>query len=402
MEARQILKAKPPIITSREFLRQVRWQVLAAPIFASITVLLCTGCDRTATNRMAKVQVHGASMAPSIWGPTAILKCSDCQISWRANWQREFQPKRPVRCWNCGASLDLSHVESLPGESIEIDADAYAHTSPQPNDIVAVHDDAGWRIKRVAAVPGDIVDIDPSQQLIVNRIAFVSNAATIAVHDDRYRSDAGSWWQCDAKSWQDTDSGFKVEATEATPATLIYHHRTVYDQQRADVVRDDCIFNLNENRELRPVQRLVLELQVVCQSPCRLEAWFYATEGRCKCKTFALDSGTHALRASSDDASGAQTEQAPVQLDAFHPVIIRLTQGQAELRDFVLSRPAEYRIDPADRSTIPLPITLAGDEYFLVGDNVPYSIDSRYTGPVKRSQIRGKVVKVNRVDQTAK
>ncbi len=61
----------------------------------------------------------------------------------------------------------------------------------------------------------------------------------------------------------------------------------------------------------------------------------------------------------------------PVQLDAFHPVIIRLTHGQAEIRDLVLSRPLPYWIDTADPTNIPFPISLAKDEYFLLGDNVP-------------------------------
>ena len=36
------------------------------------------------------------------------------------------------------------------------------------------------------------------------------------------------------------------------------------------------------------------------------------------------------------------------------------------------------------------PITLGDDEYFVMGDNRPVSKDSRYVGPVKKSQIFAK------------
>ena len=34
-------------------------------------------------------------------------------------------------------------------------------------------------------------------------------------------------------------------------------------------------------------------------------------------------------------------------------------------------------------------ITLEEDEYFILGDNRAVSLDSRYIGPVKKSQIKG-------------
>ena len=42
---------------------------------------------------------------------------------------------------------------------------------------------------------------------------------------------------------------------------------------------------------------------------------------------------------------------------------------------------------------VPLPLTLAPDEYFVMGDN-PNSIDSRFLGPVLRQNITGKVIRI--------
>lgn len=51
------------------------------------------------------------------------------------------------------------------------------------------------------------------------------------------------------------------------------------------------------------------------------------------------------------------------------------------------------RLDDAVES-IPLPVTLNEDEYFLLGDNSPRSADSRLHGPVKRKDIIGKVMRI--------
>jgi signal peptidase I len=45
-------------------------------------------------------------------------------------------------------------------------------------------------------------------------------------------------------------------------------------------------------------------------------------------------------------------------------------------------------------SNVQLPLTLADDEYFLLGDNSETSVDSRVFGPVKRSDIKSKVIRI--------
>jgi signal peptidase I len=60
--------------------------------------------------------------------------------------------------------------------------------------------------------------------------------------------------------------------------------------------------------------------------------------------------------------------------------------------------PRNYRVVPcagADLCTFRQPITIPPDEYFVLGDNLPNSEDSRVWGPVKRSWLIG-LVKVGR------
>lgn len=60
--------------------------------------------------------------------------------------------------------------------------------------------------------------------------------------------------------------------------------------------------------------------------------------------------------------------------------------------------PRAYKVEPCNQAPVcnfPKPITIASDEYFMLGDNLTASDDSRFWGPVKRSWLIG-VVKVGR------
>ncbi|MDR1269014.1 MAG: signal peptidase I [Planctomycetaceae bacterium] len=47
-----------------------------------------------------------------------------------------------------------------------------------------------------------------------------------------------------------------------------------------------------------------------------------------------------------------------------------------------------------DPNNVQFPLTLADDEYFLLGDNSAKCIDSRVFGPVKRSDIKSKIIRI--------
>jgi signal peptidase I len=60
--------------------------------------------------------------------------------------------------------------------------------------------------------------------------------------------------------------------------------------------------------------------------------------------------------------------------------------------------PRSYRVEPCNQGlacNFPKSITVPPDEYFVLGDNLPDSDDSRFWGPVKRSWLIG-VVRVSR------
>ncbi len=408
MEARNNLKlklrpkAKRPIITGSQKLRQVRLPALSVVFFTVFAAFLSLGCERPAVKVLRTIGVAGVSMAPSVWGPHITIQCPECRISWLANWQKSMLPRREIHCWNCGTRFDApfapsTTIISVTADHVLVDSEAYQQRDPERNDLVAVHDRDGWRIKRVVAMPGDALSVDDQQRLLVNDKAVTTDAPWVIVHDDRYRGSTGSWWQAAETNWQVTSSGFLAVADGQSPCNLVYRHRNVYDRQQPDLIRDDCPFNLTENRVFRPVHQLSLECQVDCKTPGKVEVWFLVDSIRYQ--VFDLAAGTSTLQASTMVATSYQSDpskhpNSPVQLTVFQPIVIRLNQGTAELRDLVIRRPVEYWVDTQDQNTISFPQSLAQDEYFLMGDNVPLSIDSRHTGPVRRDWIRGKVMDV--------
>ena len=93
---------------------------------------------------------------------------------------------------------------------------------------------------------------------------------------------------------------------------------------------------------------------------------------------------------SSDDALAPKT--APIAADT--PVAIRVLAGSVRLSCLQLSRQIEYRLRPHDDHTC-YPIELGSGEYFVVGDNVPVSLDSRNFGVIQDRDIKGRVALID-------
>lgn len=71
---------------------------------------------------------------------------------------------------------------------------------------------------------------------------------------------------------------------------------------------------------------------------------------------------------------------------------VRIEKGDITINGEVLQE--NYGLDPMDPKAEPVEITLAEDEFFVLGDNRLVSLDSRFSsvGPVKRSEILGKAL----------
>ena len=96
-------------------------------------------------------------------------------------------------------------------------------------------------------------------------------------------------------------------------------------------------------------------------------------------------------------ANGTPADDLPVTRE--QPVAIRIAGDDAAIELLTVQRDVEYRINPQhDRRLYPLRIP--AEHCFVVGDNVPFSIDSRHWGPVQVGRIRGRVQVIESIKPT--
>ncbi len=375
----------------------------------------------------AEVQVTGASMAPTLLGPHAELICQACRVIWAANWQPALRPVTPVICWNCGAAVAIDSVSIQPGSLVRLHPLAAQPDSPAIGELVAVltiapsqDADGSLSVKRVVAGPGQTIT-HVRGSLLVDGDPILPETIWIPVHDDAHRRDGQSWWQPHASGTQSegtekvaveaTSAGFKFQpiagtADDAQPPRsrwLVYHHRSVHHGMRPDRIRDDVPGNVSEVRALLPVSRLRLSLRVQARSAVTLEAAFWDGVAT-RIDRYALPEGVQKLQivgprrdatptAAAGDAAEIP-ELGPPALGETSPLAVRVvladvSTGAAELSELQIDRPLQYGIDERLAATRDWPTVLSADQYFVLGDNVPLSIDSRHFGPIARSRIVG-------------
>lgn len=69
--------------------------------------------------------------------------------------------------------------------------------------------------------------------------------------------------------------------------------------------------------------------------------------------------------------------------------------GHAYVNGRQVDEPYIQACEPIDRCDFPEAVTVPPEYYFVLGDNRPYSSDSRFWGPVHRSWIEGRIEPLN-------
>lgn len=384
---------KREIISGFATLGQVRQDsALKAGAFNWVFLVIgaVCGCHNEVQQQIKVARVTGASMSPTIWGDHGWLQCDACAVQWKVNWQPAMRPPGDVHCWNCGRTLPPPEVQSRVGESVKIDTSAYRRAPPRLDDIVAVRDAAGVRIKRVLGVPGQVIS-SRSGALLCDGHPMTSAAPWIVIHDDSYRDRGESWWLAGGSPGvMQTQAGFEIVAVGSKQqlAKLTYRHRSVYNHLRPDRVRDDYPGNLVETRHLRGVTTLGVQAELDVATEATLHCWKWTPLGAV-CESQQLAPGDRSLDVRWSHLHD-ETNPPPEELGAQRPICLSVEAGTLSISKLRILRPILYWIH--DHRAVTLPLTLEPDCYFVIGDNVPLSIDSRQSGPVARSDIIGKVL----------
>ncbi len=330
-------------------------------------------------------------MSPSLFGPSANVRCDRCGIAYRINWQPEMRPTGDVlRCWNCGADFVYQPTGLNSGDVIHVDRRGFELAGPEVCDIVAIAGPDRVRIKRIVACPGQTIS-QPAAELLCDGKRIANHGVWMLVHDDGHRRGADSCWTATTQhGWTKREAGFDAEAdaeNSSRSSMLRYGHRAAYNRLKPDRVRDDYAANANESRRLREVDRLGLRVICCVERPATMQFWHWRSSGT-QVVTRQLSIGQHQLCIDWQAAQSIDSSS----IDAEHPLAITIDHGALSLGAIQVVRPLFYWLDTRHPQAVKLPLVLGGDEYFVVGDNVPLSLDSRHHGPVNRRDLLGKVI----------
>ncbi|WP_197172453.1 S26 family signal peptidase [Novipirellula aureliae] len=396
-------------------------------------------------------QVVGESMAPSLMGAHFSSHCPNCQIQILVplHGATPAIPKSGIVCWHCGASVSAEQVKLsgnlIPGDQVRINDET---RSFELGDMVAINVDGRMRVKRILGLPGDIIVLDGTR-LRVQEKSFPTLAPLVRVDSDRYRSQS-RWLPGaggDASHWKRVNRTWEHGPSKQINDWLCYHHFAVYRQNQASPVMDDYPINSSIVRRLNRAEHLAVEVivhddnKIHSERPIVLETLFWNPDGVRVMKSSLIRGASTIVRSSesskanlgqltestasndrhaspiaprnrrigleerndneSDRPSNVAMDDVSRLVAPTHPIAIRFAwedgQGYQGLRlELNVFREIEYRVRPQDDMS-GFPLRLAEDQYFVVGDNVPVSVDSRTFGPIDENQLIGKVEPISTV-----
>ena len=376
----------------------------------------------TSNSISGSFRVQGNSMVPTLVGAYRTAGCEVCRLVWLIEPTDRSSSGVRDSCAHCGhpliewsdpgatgigkANLHAAVVDQQSDvDTVTIDRMAERNDAVRglsQGDLVSVRWDGQLHVKRVVAVPGDTVSLQQSRLLVngvriedaLHREGCQFPVPWMLVDEDSRREE--SRWASKLEIGGDEDeqdiwvaTGRRRWSITATDAGywLVYRNRSTRRGNFPAPVRDDYPFNVSIARKLFVVDRL--QLRGRAETGFDYEIAFWSGEGN------VLASGS--LRAGESFSisifDGVASDGLPVSPQ--EPIAIRAVRGKAALADLVIERLVEYRLRPHD-DRAPYPLRLGPDQWFLLGDNVPVSIDSRQWGPLTGSRLMGPVVRRDR------
>lgn len=432
------MTAQPsPCIPRREFARG--GFVVFASGLGSLPAIYGCGKRVASNEQLSLYQVSGASMNPTLWGPSRSFNCLSCDVTIRvdefilqAAWERSPENSTTLSammCWHCGSPIEQQQLSAaLQGPGLPPDVVGVtptATTDYKVGDILLIRK-TGVQVKRLLGRPGQTISLDDAGRLLVDgqRPTFHS-PPRVAVDFDRFRDSSRWHGPGESARWHGADESARWQRRSDRSWTalgdtgwLVYAHQNVYRGPRPSRVLDDLPGNFGLQRALFPVDGLSIQFELATSAdhehreirywiafwtergidlqpqiveagskyPVKVEAQAWATLPRIAPKYDFMDTPTmldHLL-----------SPQCPIAVQLSGSSEVALT-----IRDLAVQRDVLYRVNPSaprggitDQYQPPsYPIHLGDDEWFVVGDNVPVSIDSRHWGAVATEEIIGRV-----------
>lgn len=379
-------------------------------------------------------RIASSSMEPKLHGPGLVAECVHCGNTARI-FADIYQSELPVRCYRCGGSCRVSS-EVLPGDAVSIEP-LDANAMIRRFDLVAFNGsepEPGFPlVKRVWGLPGESLEIrdgevwrngTPLQKSLdeLLRIGIV-----LARFPDRQM---GQWSIQHEDGLVDILDPSQARLLISEKASLCWNHlrpasvalqETAPDAWRvAAFLNDDYVGNQGLSYQLQPVTDYFLqvrfrsELESPCVLTCRFQdRWLRInltphgdayeqedgsgmsvvgkrswTVGLCEGRILVRSDLSESIQVCSDTL-------ADFSHSANSGELFRLASmaGEVEVEELVIGRDLYVRTTNREgagsqRFVVP------ADAFFVLGDNLPASVDSRSTlGAIPRSRVLGVVEK---------
>lgn len=370
-------------------------------------------------------------MAETLVGEHHRLTCDDCGYTFVCGADRPTMAGKQAICPNCGATagrIDLAPC--LPADAVLVDRSAFVFRQPRRWDLATFRGNGPKSeiyVKRVVGLPGETVELrhgDVYADGVVQRKNLAQQRAMATlVHDNSHTApslasrwlpetaDSG-WRQAGARFWRAATSG---KSDDETIDWLSYHHRRRRpgEPDIADElpVSDDCGYNqtlpVTQSHLVRDlmvrcrmrvadaptaiwlltdgVSQFLVELDFtqsqakVTQDGRRLGATSWPTTKAAESVLIELALCDEQVLLGLDGQEVLRLAWIPADLPlrpTSRPIAVGTRGNSLEIWDLVVLRDLYYGPGhlqaPAEHQYL-----LADDEYFVLGDNSPDSLDSR-------------------------
>ncbi|MDP7376905.1 MAG: S26 family signal peptidase [Pirellulaceae bacterium] len=421
-----------PDRTRRSLLRAAAATVTVSPLLG------CRKAELEPTLSSIRGRVTSHSMAPHLLGPHVVWECSTCgweiPMVWESGLDKDFV------CPQCGVR-QYSEVVPQPvlGDRVDFVL-GEKEWEPDRFDVVVVEasgpgketevnalpgGDEQRLVKRIIGLPGESLAFRHGDLYIDDRLTRKSwnqqLQQSVLVHGDfwkknlqakvGWRADTGAVWTRDMDRW------FSQSQSGTKSGRLVYHHRRCVVTPSGDVpsapIEDTLAYSQSQPRRLNPVNDLMLRGQ-----------WRMADNSRLTC---SLASGDRIVSVIWDLDQQRVMTQVPGQLDfvskkihlpqrewahfgvscfdrrltvelqgvviveedfvdknytnkrsgySTEPIVLE-AGGEVEVQGLEIRRDLHLVGPYGDETQWELGRKLGEDEYFLIGDNLPESADSR-------------------------
>lgn len=386
-----------------------------------------------------KHRVASSSMAPTWFGPHLTATCSHCGQSSPVV-HEAYDPAVPTRCFSCGA-LCICKNDLQAGEVIEVVRRDANHPLKR-FDVVAYgthdEDEFSQSLKRVWALPGERIELREGKAWI-NGTPLQKSAqelASVCLPLSRFPLDVRShWWVADASHIEPirievaaNQSYFELKPNQRLEFRYVRPNRhPEMPSMLPSPIVDDFPFNQNSIAQFHEVPNYMLALELV--RPV-LTPWYVrmrsqgkqfrlcvgsnskVTGGQAKPTSAEIDGTNRLLIAVCDDRLLAATEKRDsawnlVDLEAdsdpenakLDSLITITTSEPLRIKRLLIARdqwlgPRESRLTEWELTGNEAEIAEANASgYFVLGDNLRLSLDSRETtvGRIAGDRITGLV-----------